>query len=90
MNGSGAELLPNLLQIVYATAAGFMFVMIFLKSKSLIGCIVAHGVFNALSVFADEAGAPQELRILSCISLTLITGTYAAYLALGIKSDKKV
>ena len=30
VNGSGTELLSNLLQVVYATAAGFMFVMIFL------------------------------------------------------------
>ena len=28
-NGSGAELIPNLLQVVYAMAVGFMFVMIF-------------------------------------------------------------
>ena len=51
INGSGAELLPNLLQVVYATAAGLMFVMIYYKSKSLFVCIAAHGVFNALSVF---------------------------------------
>ncbi|MBQ2807363.1 MAG: CPBP family intramembrane metalloprotease, partial [Clostridia bacterium] len=54
INGSGARLLPNLLQIVYATAAGFMFVMMYLKSDSLIVCIAAHGLFNAISVFADE------------------------------------
>ena len=38
INGSGVELLPNLLQVVYATAAGFMFVMLYCKTKSLVGC----------------------------------------------------
>ena len=85
INGSGAELLPNLLQVIYATAAGFMFVMMYYKSKSLIGCIVAHGAFNALSVFANEANATAEMRILTAILLTVITGSYALYLALSMK-----
>ena len=79
-NGSGAELIPNLLQVVYATAAGFMFVMMYYRSKSLIVCIVAHGLFNAISVFAND-NLTNEQRILSCILLTLITGGYAVYLA---------
>ena len=85
INGSGAELLPNLLQVIYATSAGFMFVMMYYKSKSLIGCIVAHGAFNALSVFANEANATAEMRILTAILLTVITGSYALYLALSMK-----
>ena len=85
INGSGAELLPNLLQLIYATAAGFMFVMMYYKSKSLIGCIVAHGAFNALSVFANEANATAEIRILTAILLTAITGSYALYLALSMR-----
>ena len=89
INGSGAELLPNLLQIVYATAAGFMFVMMYLKTKSLIGCIIIHGIFNALSVFANEGKATAEMRILTCILLTVITGAYAWYLALTMKENEK-
>ena len=85
INGSGADLLPNLLQVVYATAAGFMFVMMYYKSKSLLACIVAHSIFNALSVFADEAGATNEERILSAILLTVITGAYALYLAFSMR-----
>ena len=85
INGSGAELLPNLLQVIYAAAAGFMFVMMYYKSKSLIGCIVTHGVFNALSVFANETNATVEMRILTAILLTVITGSYALYLALSMK-----
>jgi membrane protease YdiL (CAAX protease family) len=85
VNGSGAELIPNLLQVVYATAAGFMFVMIYCKTESLIGCILIHGLFNALSAFANEAAATNEMRIISAILLTAITSAYAAYLAWTMK-----
>ncbi len=85
VNGSGAQRLPNLLQVVYATAAGFMFVMIYLKTDSLIGCIAAHGLFNAISVFADGSNVTTEMRILTCVMLAVITGAYAAYLAWTMK-----
>jgi membrane protease YdiL (CAAX protease family) len=84
-NGSGAELIPNLLQVVYATAAGFMFVMIYCKTESLMGCILIHGLFNALSVFSNESAATTETRIIFCILLTAITAAYAVYLALTMK-----
>ena len=85
INGSGAELIPNLLQVLYATAAGLMFVMMYYKSKSLIVCIAAHGLFNALSVFANEANVTAEMRILTAILLIMITGSYALYLALSMR-----
>ena len=88
VNGSGAEFLPNLLQVVYATSAGFMFVMMYYKTKSLIICITAHGVFNALSVFANEANATPKMRILSAALLTVITSSYAIYIAWTSKEKK--
>ena len=89
INGSGAELLPNLLQVVYATAAGFMFVMMYYRSKSLVVCIAAHGIFNALGAFANESAATSEMRILTAILLTAITGSYALFLALSTKGKMK-
>ena len=88
VNGSGAELVPNLLQVIYATAAGFMFVMIYYRSESLIACIGAHGLFNALSAFSNEAGITLEKQIISCAILTLITGSYALYIALAMRKGK--
>ena len=85
VNGSGAELIPNLLQVIYATSAGFMFVMMYCKEGSLITCILAHGIFNSLSAFTKEATAPENMRIISCVLLTLITSLYAVYLALTLK-----
>ncbi|MBR2970695.1 MAG: CPBP family intramembrane metalloprotease [Clostridia bacterium] len=93
INGSGADLFANLLQVVYATAAGFMFVMMYYKSKSLLACIGAHSVFNALSAFANEASLTNETRILTALLLTVVTGSYALYLALSMRQkakDKKI
>ena len=81
INGSGAALIPNLLQVVYATAAGFMFVMMYYRSKSLVVCIAAHGIFNAISAFANDDLTTRQ-RILSCTLLSLIMAGYALYLAL--------
>lgn len=84
VNGSGAELIPNLLQVIYATAAGFMFVMMYYRSASIVLCIAAHGIFNSLSAFAKEAQT-LEARVISCILLTVITGSYAIYLAFSAR-----
>lgn len=88
INGSGAELLPNLLQVMYAMAVGFAFVMIYCKTKSLMPCIVTHGVFNSLSVFSNEAVMTPQRQILSGVFLTVIAGGYALYLALAVKENQ--
>ena len=89
INGSGAELLPNLLQVLYAVAIGFAFVMIYCKTKSLVICIITHSVFNGLSAFANEAVITTQREIISGILLTVIAGGYALYLALAVKEEIK-
>lgn len=89
VNGSGAELIPNLLQVVYATAAGFMFVMMYCKTKSIIGCIASHSVFNAMSAFSNEAAASPGMHITVCILLAVITGAYAVYIAFSIRKENR-
>ena len=86
-NGSGAELIPNLLQVVYAMAVGFMFVMIFYRTNSLIPCILTHSIFNSLSIFSNNA-VTMQAEIISCVLITLLSGAYAAYLALMVKSKE--
>ena len=85
INGSGAELLPNLLQVVYAIAIGFAFMMIYCKTKSLMPCILTHSIFNGLSAFANEAAMTPQREILSGILLAVIGGGYALYLTLAVK-----
>ena len=52
---NGAELIPTLIQVCYATSIGFLFVIIFYKSKSLIPCIITHCIVNSLSIFNIES-----------------------------------
>lgn len=85
-NGSGAELLPNLLQVIYAVAIGFAFVMIYYKTKCLVPCIITHSVFNGLSVFANEAARIPQRQIISGAFITVIAGGYALYIALAVKN----
>ena len=89
INGSGAELLPNLLQVMYAMAVGFAFVMIYCKTKSLVICIIIHSVFNGLSAFANEAVMTPQRQIISGVLLAVIAGGYALYLALAVKEAVK-
>lgn len=86
-NGSGAELLPNLLQVVYAVAVGFAFVMIFCRTKSLVPCIITHSVFNGLSAFAKVAAETMQRQVISGVLLAVIAGGYAWYLALNNEED---
>ena len=86
-NGSGAELLPNLLQVMYAVAIGFAFVMIYCRTRSLMPCIIVHSVFNGLSAFANEAVMTPKRQIVSGVLLTLIAGGYALYLALAEREE---
>lgn len=51
---NGRDLIPTLLQICYATSIGFLFTISFYKGKSLLPCIITHGVTNSLSVFAVD------------------------------------
>lgn len=85
INGSGAELLPNLLQVVYAIAVGFMFMMIYYRTKSLLPCIITHGVFNALSIFSSPFIAEHE-NILGALFMIVVSIGYALYLH-NIKID---
>lgn len=89
LNGSGAELLPSVLQVIYAAAVGFAFVMIYYKTKSIVACIVTHGVFNGLSAFSSEAMMTAENQIISALLLTAIAGGYALYIALAVKEKKE-
>ena len=89
INGSGANLISNLLQVVYAMAIGFTFVMIFYKTKSILPCIMTNSIFNALSAFSNEAIMIPQNEIISGIIITIIAGVYALYITFMIKEKDK-
>lgn len=75
---NGAEVLETLLQICYAVAIGFLFTVIFYKSKSLIPCIVTHSVVNSLSAFAVEGS--KALGIATAATLTAVSLAYGLWI----------
>jgi len=75
---NGAEFLPTLLQICYAIAIGFLFTILFLKGKSLLPCIITHGVVNSLSVFAVPGS--QLLDIVTAAVLCVVPIGYALWI----------
>lgn len=75
---NGADFLPTLLQIGYATAIGFLFTVLLMKTKSLWPGILAHAVINATSLFAVEGNGSIQL-ICSLVMVFLSVG-YALYL----------
>lgn len=87
-NGSGAELLPNIIQVIYAVAIGFAFVMIYYKTKSLLPCIVTHSIMNAANTFNNEAADTSQIIIIRCAVIAIIAGGYALYITLMVK-DKE-
>ena len=88
INGSGVELLPNILQVLYAIAIGFMLVMIFHKTKSMLPCIVMHSIFNMLSTFANQATITPQDKIISALFIIIVSGGYALYIALNVKDTE--
>ena len=82
---NGAEFVSTLCQIIGAVGFGFMCVMIFIKSKSLLPCIITHSVFNMLSVFTPETEILTTIIV--SVSMFVISVGYSIFLALHSDSD---
>ncbi len=84
---NGAELLPTLLQICYAMSVGYLFVIIFIKSKSIVPCIIAHSLNNSLSIFNEENVLSLYIAPIFLIVMPLL---YAAYINKTVNEQKSV
>ena len=79
---NGAELIPTLMQICYAVSIGYLFVIIFYKSKSLIPCIITHSLVNSLSIFNVENSTSLYV---ATVFLIIVPLAYAMYINKTIK-----
>lgn len=79
---NGSELIPTLIQIIYSVIVGYLFVLIFHKSKSLLPCIITHSLINALSIF--QVSSP----ITNYISPMLLIVISLWYIFVILKFDK--
>jgi len=81
---NGADLIPTLIQICYAISIGYLFVIIFYKSKSLIPCIITHSLVNSLSIFNVENAVSLYV---SSVFLIIVPLVYAMYINKNIKEQ---
>lgn len=73
---NGASIIPTLLQICYAVSLGYLFVLIFYKSKSLIPCIITHALINSLSIFNIETKVSLYIIPIFLIVVPLLYAYY--------------
>ena len=78
INGSGAELLTNICQVVSAMAIGFLFVALFYKTKSLLAPIIAHMAINSLSAFAVNITNTQQ--VITSAVISVIAAIYGVFI----------
>ena len=76
---NGADLVPTLLQVCYAISIGYMLVMVFYKSKSIIPCIIFHAIFNSLTIFSNVSNN-SPYYFLSIILLIVMCLSYGIYI----------
>jgi len=81
---NGADLIPTLMQICYAISIGYLFVIIFYKSKSLIPCIITHCLVNSLSIFNVENAISLYV---SSAFLIIVPLVYVIYINKNIKEQ---
>lgn len=73
----------TVLQMAYAIAIGFAFVLCFYKSRSLIPCIITHSVLNVTSKFSNQNISGQTRTYWNygvAVFIILVAGAYALYL----------
>lgn len=73
---NGADFIPTLLQVCYAASVGYLFVIIFYKSKSLIPCIVTHSLVNSLSIFNTDNTLSLYIAPVFLIIIPLVYAIY--------------
>ena len=83
------HLLSNVCQIFYATAVGFLFVIMFYKGGSLVVCILTHSLVNALSVFQNIQAVQGLTEILISVAIIIVSISYAIILLKTLNSSKQ-
>ena len=64
---SGADFMLTLMQIFHACIIGYIFTLIFIRTKSLVLCMVAHSLFNSFDAFASVELNFVQILIFSAV-----------------------
>lgn len=77
---TGQGTLDTVLQMIYAIAIGFAFVLVFSKGKSLLPCILTHSLVNMMSRFSNPSLGVGAMPYVCSAFLFVVAGGYAWYL----------
>lgn len=77
---AGQANIETVVQVFFAIAWGFIFTMVFYRSGSLIPCIIAHGLVDALSKFALDRGEDMLTEWIYMIATIAVAIIYCIYL----------
>lgn len=79
---AGQASLETVIQVFFAIAWGFIFTFVFYKCGSLIPCIIAHGLVDAFSKFANESHIYMTgwIYMGATILIAIVYGIYLAKL----------
>lgn len=85
---NGKELFGTLMQIIFAVAVGFALVILFYRGKSILPCVIFHGLNNALSAFemSNEQAASalsvdvSKFELIVVAFLVVVLVVYSIYL----------
>ena len=75
---TGHATAETLVQMIFAVAWGFLFTFAYLKSGSLLPCIVIHGLIDAFSVFSRDSQIADWSYIVATVAAALV---YCLYLS---------
>ena len=75
---AGQADLETVIQVFFAIAWGFLFTLVFHRSKSLLPCILAHGLVDAFSMFARSNLTMEWIYMGATI---VVSAAYCIYLA---------
>ena len=78
---AGQANVETVIQVFFAIAWGFIFTLVFYKCESLIPCIIAHGLVNAFSVFANGGDSSLTAAWIYMGATIVIAIVYGIYLA---------
>ncbi len=87
-NQSGMSIADTVCQIFYATAAGFLFVIMFLRGKSLVPCIAAHSFINVASVFSNTVTLDVYKSMALSGVLLIMNAAYALVLTKTLPKEQ--
>lgn len=82
------NIIPNICQVFYAMAVGFLFVVLFYKGGSLIPCIITHSLVNALSVFQNIKAFDYLTEILVSLIIIAVAILYSVILLKILNKNK--